>query len=334
MKQCTAKTVLAALLAAGALCLLPYVVPAAIAAAYLPEATRLVILAGTAMSLNLLVGTTGLLSLGQGLFFGLGAYVVAIATIRYGLSYWSGVALALVLSVPVSLLSALISLRARHLFFGLLTLAIGQVAFVFVVSSYNLTGGDDGLVGVTLPDWLGSGAAQFRFAALVTVAACLVLLKITSSPFGAMLGAVRDNADRVASLGGNPKRFELAAFVIAGAFGALFGAVLAGVEGSVDPHLFSWVTSAMLLMMIALGGRSVFLGPVLGTLVLEIPRAYVQVHSSNADLVVGALVIFCALVFPEGIAPKLAALLAAPLRARRCVAGAAASSQRGVEGQP
>ena len=194
---------------------------------------------------NLMAGSAGLVSLGTSSFVGLGAYVVAIATIRYGLSYWSGVALALVLSVPVSLLSALISLRARHLFFGLLTLAIGQVAFVFVVSSYNLTGGDDGLVGVTLPDWLGSGPAQFRLAALVTVAACVVLLKITSSPFGAMLGAVRDNADRVASLGGNPKRFELAAFMIAGAFGALFGAVLAGVEGSVDPHLYSWVTSAM-----------------------------------------------------------------------------------------
>ncbi|WP_322029276.1 branched-chain amino acid ABC transporter permease [Paraburkholderia sp. J76] len=329
MKQFTAKTVLVALLAAGVLCLLPYV----ISAAYMPEVTRLVILAGTAMSLNLLVGTTGLLSLGQGLFFGLGAYVVAIGTIRYGLSYWSGAALAIVLSVPVSLLSALISLRARHLFFGLLTLAIGQVAFVFVVSSYNLTGGDDGLVGVTLPDWLGSGAAQFRFAAIVSIAACLVLLKIVSSPFGAMLGAVRENADRVASLGGNPKRFELVAFVIAGAFGALFGAVLAAVEGSVDPHLFSWITSAMLLMMIALGGRSVFLGPVVGTLVLEIPRAYVQIHSSNADLVVGALVIFCALAFPEGIASKLAAMLAAPLRARRGMPGTTSSSQRGVEGQ-
>jgi branched-chain amino acid transport system permease protein len=329
MKQFSAKSVLAGLLAMGALCLLPY----AISAAYLPEVTRLVILAGAAMSLNLLVGTTGLLSLGQGLFFGLGAYVVAIATIRYGLSYWSGMALAIALSVPASLLSALISLRARHLFFGLLTLAIGQVAFVFVVSSYNLTGGDDGLVGVTLPEWLGSGPAQFRFAAAVTVAACIVLLKIVSSPFGAMLGAVRDNADRVASLGGNPKRFELAAFMIAGAFGALFGGVLAGVEGSVDPHLFSWVTSAMLLMMIALGGRSVFLGPVLGTLVLEIPRAYVQVHSSNADLVVGALVIFCALAFPEGVAPRLATLLAVPLRTRRCIRGSASSSQHGVERQ-
>lgn len=330
MKPFSAKTVLVAFFAAGALCLLPNAAPPA----YLPEVTRLVILAGTAMSLNLLVGTTGLLSLGQGLFFGLGAYVVAIGMIRYGLSYWSALALAIVLSVPVSLLGALISLRARHLFFGLLTLAIGQVAFVFAVSSYNLTGGDDGLVGVTLPEWLGSGAAQFRFAAIITVVACLVLLKIASSPFGAMLGAVRENADRVASLGGNPRRFELAAFMIAGAFGALFGALLAGVEGSVDPHLFSWVTSAMLLMMIALGGRSVFLGPVLGTLVLEIPRAYVQVHSSNADLVVGTLVILCALVFPEGIAPKLVALMAAPLRARHRAPGPASSSQRGIEGQP
>ncbi|WP_454805615.1 branched-chain amino acid ABC transporter permease [Paraburkholderia fungorum] len=330
MKQFTRKTLLTALLAGVVLCLLPY----AMSEAYLPEITRVVIFAGAAMSLNLLVGATGLLSLGHGLFVGLGAYVVAISTIRYGISYWAGAALALAISVPVSLLTALISLRARHLFFGLLTLAIGQIAFVFVVSNYNLTGGDDGLVGVTVPAWLGSSAAQYRFAVVVAIAACVVLLKLVASPFGALLGAVRDNADRVASLGGNPKRYEVAAFVIAGALGSIFGVVLAGVEGSVDPHLFSWVTSAMLLMMIALGGRSTFLGPVLGTLVLEIPRSYVQAHSSNSDLVVGTLVILCALLFPEGIGPKIKVLVSAIFGAPRLVGEAVSSSKNEAGGQP
>jgi branched-chain amino acid transport system permease protein len=329
MKQFTGKTLATFLLMGVMLCLLPIVM----SAAYLPECTRLVILAGAAMSLNLLVGATGLLSLGQGLFMGLGAYVVAIATIKYGVSFWSAAALALAISVPVSLLTALISLRARHLFFGLLTLAIGQVAFVFVVSNYNLTGGDDGLVGVTVPAWLDGAVAQYRLAVVITVVVCIVLLKLIASPFGALLGAVRDNSDRVASLGGNPKRYEIAAFMIAGALGSVFGVVFASTEGSVDPHLFSWVTSAMLLMMIALGGRSTFLGPVLGTLVLEVPRAYMQTHSSNADLVVGALVILCALLFPEGIGLRLSALLRAVFTARRCAVEAASSPQHRARGQ-
>jgi branched-chain amino acid transport system permease protein len=331
MKRFTGKTLSAFVLLGLGLCLLPYVM----SDAYLPEVTRLVIFAGAAMSLNLLVGATGLLSLGHGLFVGMGAYVLAISTIRYGMSYWSGAALALALSVPVSLLTALISLRARHLFFGLLTMAIGQVvAFVFVVSNYSLTGGDDGLVGVSVPQWLIGGAAQYRFAVALTVVVCIVLLKIVASPFGALLGAVRDNADRVASLGGNPKPYEIAAFVIAGALGALFGIAFATTEGGVDPHIFSWVTSAMLLMMIALGGRSTFLGPVLGTMVLEMPRAYVQTHSANADLVVGVLVILCALLFPEGIGPKVRALPSARFNARRSAFEAASSSQHGGSGQP
>jgi branched-chain amino acid transport system permease protein len=330
MKQLNRKALGAFVLAAALL----YLLPAAIPQAHLPELTRLVILAGAAMSLNLLVGATGLLSLGQGLFMGLGAYVVAIATIRYNLSWLAGVGLALTISVPVSLLTGLISLRARHLFFGLLTLALGQVAFVFVVSSYNLTGGDDGLVGVTVPDWLGSSVAQYRFAMIVVVVACVLLLKIVASPFGALLGAVRDNADRVASLGGNPKMYELAAFVIAGAFGALFGTLLATTEGSVDPHLFSWVTSAMLLMMVALGGRSTFFGPIVGAVILEVPRAYVQTHSANADLVVGALVILCALLFPEGVGPKARSLLSTMFKSRRRAAiEAALPSQNGAGAQ-
>jgi branched-chain amino acid transport system permease protein len=301
MEQFTAKR-LASLLP---IAVLLYVLPFVLSAAVLPEATRLVVLAGTAMCLNLLVGTTGLISLGQGLFLGFGAYVVAIANIRFGMSYWTAGLIAVVVAVPLSLLVGLISLRARHLFFGLLTLAIGQVAFVWVVGHYKLTGGDDGLVGVTVPAWLDSETAKHFFAVTVMLAVSVGLLKLLASPFGTILAAIRDNSDRVASLGGNPRLHELAAMVATGTLGAVFGVVNAGTEGSVDAHLFFWTTSAMLLNMIALGGRSIFLGPLLGAVILEVSRAWVQAHSSNADLVVGGLVILCAVLFPEGVGPPV-----------------------------
>lgn len=297
MLQFDAKRVGSVLAVGLIFALLPLVLPGTMQR----EITRLAVLAGSAMTLNLLVGAIGLISLGQGLFYGFGAYVVAVATINFHVPYWHAVLLALALAAPLSLLVALISLRARHLFFGLLTLAIGQVAFVIVSRSYDLTGGDDGLTGVVVPDWLDSGLPRHFVAVGIFVLVGLFLLRLLASPFGAMLAAVRDNADRVASLGGNPWLYEIAAMMVAGFLGTIFGIVSATTEGSVDPSMFSWVTSAMLLMMVALGGRASFIGPVIGVAVLELSRVYVQMRSSNSDLVVGLIVIVCAVLFPEGL---------------------------------
>lgn len=282
--------------------------PLVLPAAHLPAVTRLLVISGAAISLNVMVGATGLLSMGQGLFLGLGAYAVALGTIRFRLDYWTASALALALAVPLAALVALVSLRARHLFFGLITMAIGQVGFVFVSRNYQFTGGDDGLVGVVLPRWLDNDFAQHFFALGVFLVVGLMLLKVLASPFGAMLSAVRDNPNRVASLGGNPKTFEFVAMLLASVLGTLFGALWSCTEGSVEPGLISWVMSAMLLMMVALGGRSLFIGPVIGAAVLELSRDYVQAQSSNADLVVGLIVIACAVFFPEGLGLAFKAL--------------------------
>jgi len=297
MEQFTAKR-LCALMAIGAAF---YLAPFVVSRAALPEATRLAVLAGTAVSLNLLVGTTGLISLAQGLFLGFGAYVVALSTIRYGQSYYEGALIALATSIPLAALVALISLRARHLFFGLLTMAIGQVAFYFVSSNYELTGGEDGLAGVVVPHWLDGELSHHIFAVTALLALCVVLLRLLGSPFGAMLVAIRDNPHRVASLGGNPKTFEFVAFVISGTVAAIFGVVFAGVEGNVDPTMISWTTSNLIIVMIALGGRFTFLGPIFGAVILESTRAYIQAHSANADLVVGVVIIVCTLMFPGGL---------------------------------
>lgn len=319
---------LAILLSVGVLFLM---LPAVFPTLGLSEATRLAVTVGSAMTLNLLVGSTGLLSMGQGLFFGLGAYALAIATIKFGVPYRYAILIGPLIAVPLSIVVALISLRARHMFFGLLTLAIGQVAYVLVARSYNLTGGDDGLTGVAIPVWLDSPWAKHVLAVTVLVLVCICLLRLIASPFGAMLGAVRENSDRVASLGGNPKLYEVAAMTIAGSVGSVFGVVAASTEGSVDPIMLAFHTSAMMVMMIALGGRSIFLGPLLGAVVLETSRVYVQSHSSHSDLVVGTIVILCAIVFPEGAAHAIKKLIRDrfPGRGQTEVGGALQDAGRG-----
>ncbi len=271
----------------------------------LPPITRTVVLAGAAMSLNLLIGNAGLISMGHGLFLGLGAYVVAVANVKHGVPILWCAAGALVASVVVGMIAAGIALRARLLFFALLTLALSQVGFVFVARNYALTGGDDGLVGVQVPSWLDGDVPEHLLAVVVTTLVCILLTVLLASPFGATLRAVRDNSERVASLGGNPKVFEFVAFVIAGVLGSTMGIVAAITDRAVEPGLISWTTGAILLVMVALGGRFTFFGPIIGAVVLELTRAYVQAFSTHADLVVGLIVILCALAFPEGIAPRV-----------------------------
>jgi branched-chain amino acid transport system permease protein len=303
MEQLSFRRVFGVLAVGLAALSLAWLVPAT----QLPEITRIVVLAATAMSLNLLIGNAGLVSIGHGLFLGAGAYVFAIANIRYGWSLGWGVLAAIVFSLLLGAVSAIIALRARALFFALLTLALGQVGFVFTARNYDLTGGDDGLVGVTVPDWIGSDVDHHILAVLVATLVCLALLVLLASPFGATLRAVRDNSDRVASLGANPRIFEFTAFVIAGVFGSMMGIVAAITENSVVPDIVSWTTGATLLVMVALGGRFTFFGPILGAIILETARTFVQSHSSHADFFVGLLVICCALAFPEGIVPRLQA---------------------------
>jgi branched-chain amino acid transport system permease protein len=229
--------------------------------------------------------------------------------VKYGVGVGWAALCAIGASFGVAKVAGIIALRARLLFFALLTLALGQVAFVFVARNYRLTGGDDGLVGITLPHWLDSDVTQHLLAVVATTAVCAFLMALLASPFGATLRAVRDNSDRVASLGGNPKRYEFAAFVIAGVLGSIMGIVAAATEQAVEPTLVSWTTGATLLVMVALGGRFTFFGPIFGVILLELTRGLVQARSTHADLVVGLLVVACAVAFPEGIGPRLQALL-------------------------
>jgi branched-chain amino acid transport system permease protein len=298
MQQVSAPRILLIVMLGCLVASLPLFVPIS----HMPGVTRTVVLAGAAMTLNVLIGNTGLLSMGQGLFVGLGAYAVAIGGVKFGLSIFSGLALGLLASVVLGGLVAAIALRARHLFFSLLTMAIGSVAYVFVTSSYQWTGGDDGLVGYPLPSWLQSDLEKHLFAVTVITAITIAILLILASPFGVAMRAVRDNPERVASLGANPKKVEFAAMVLAGALGTICGSVLAITDESVSPATtFSWMVSANLMVMVAVGGRSMFLGPILGVAIIESVRNYIQGFSEHSDLVVGGLIMCCAIAFPEGI---------------------------------
>lgn len=301
MVQQLSRRTIAAIIAIGVVVgALAYVV----APVDLSPLTRATVFIGAAMSLNLLIGNAGLISVGHGLFVGLGAYTVAVGTITFELPLAITVLIALGGSVVLALLTGLIALRAKALFFALLTLALSEVGFVYVSRSYAVTGGDDGLAGIPVPEWLFPAESQHLMAVAVTTVILLAVLVLLASPFGATLRAIRDNRDRVASLGGNPKLYELSAFMLAGVLGTVAGMSLAISDRLVTPEIISWTTGTLLLVMIAVGGRFSFFGPVLGVVLLELTRSEVQAVSVHADLVIGVVVIACAVAFPDGIAGR------------------------------
>ena len=260
-------------------------VPAFADTAMLTLVARAMIFALAAASLGFILGQGGLVSFGHAATMGIGAYAV-------GILMEEGVRDALV-SFPVAMAAAglfalvtgAISLRTRGVYFIMITLAFGQMAF-FVTQSLSAYGGDDGLTlaarsTVAGMRWL-KDPKTFHYVVLGLLAfTVLVSTVLAHSPFGRVLAAGRDNERRLRALGVDPYAYRLVAYVIAGAFAGLAGALYANLTEFVSPAYLSWHRSAEFIVMVVAGGPLSALGPVLGALgvvLLEDGLAHLTEH--------------------------------------------------------
>jgi branched-chain amino acid transport system permease protein len=250
---------------------------------------------------NLLVGYGGRVSFGQGAFYGAGAYVIALAWLHLHMSFWISFICAPFVGAAVALVIGLIALRTRRLYFALLTLAFSQLLYVIVQQQVNFTGGANGVFGPMLPAFLLQGDNAYYFTLAVAVLGLLALWKITRSPFGMTLRAIRENPERAEALGVNVFRQQLLAFVFAGAFCALAGALFVVQDQSANPNLLSWTESGIPIFMAVIGGQFTFLGPALGALIYEQGRDVVLAQFSDWQLVFGLLLLLIVLVAPDGV---------------------------------
>lgn len=264
-------------------------------------ASRIMILGLLAMSLNLLVGNTGIVSFGHGLFYGTGSYAVSLLALHKGWAATTGLLLGPVFAAVFAAIGGLIAFRARRLYFGLLTLAISQFGFVLATQWYSLTQGENGIHGVEMPDWLLTTNDKYRFIFIVFTVALVAIRVLLASPFGTTLRAVRENRDRVAFLGVHAIRYEYAAFVISGAFAGLAGSLLVVLDQNSFPQLFHWTTSAEPLLMIIIGGAGTFFGPLLGAAVVVYVQDYLRSITDNVNLLYGIVVLVIALLAPGGL---------------------------------
>ena len=263
-----------------------------------------------AVATNLLLGFGGLVSFGQGVFYGLGAYTVALNWMHHGLSFWEAFALAPFVGAAASVLMGLVALRTRKLYFALLTLAFSQLAYVIVGVQYNFTSGANGIFGAMVPNWLVSPRNSFFFVLGVTVVSLLVMWKVTSSPFGLVLQASRDNRDRVEALGVNVFRHQLVAMAIAGFFCAVAGTLFVIYSQSTYPDLFLWTSSGIPVFMVVIGGMYKYMGPVIGAVVYEIAHHFLIGYTQDWQIVLGLVLVVIVLLRPDGLAGAFNGLIA------------------------
>ncbi len=297
------------LLGAGALLLgaMPFFAPSY----YVELGTYALISAMLALSLQLLVGCTGLVSLGHAAFYGLAAYTVYLITpANKGMSILVSLPAAVAAAGLAALLVGALSLRTRGFFFLMVTLAFGQMMF-FVFHDTKLGGGTDGAFLsrplLSILDWelpltkRQRPIATYYLSLGLLIAMYLSLVLILRSLFGRVLEGIRVNEHRMQALGFNTYRYKLAAFVIAGLLAGVAGHMWAMHRGFVNPELIGWHRSAEALLMILMGGLRTLHGPIIGALAFTGLGEFAQLITERKLLVEGLVILFVVLALPKGL---------------------------------
>jgi branched-chain amino acid transport system permease protein len=250
-------------------------------------------------SLYLILGPGGLVTFGHACYFGVGAYAVALGVRYAGLSFASALVLAPLAAGLFALAFGWLSVRVSGVYFAMLTFALAQIVWSVVFQWYNVTGGDNGLIGLWPPSL---SPLVFYFVTLVLTAGSIAILGwIPHSALGYALRVTRDSPARAAAIGINVRLVRLVAFVITGLFAGLAGGLSAFAKGSVFPTAISIGRSIDGLVMVLLGGVESIAGPVVGAAVFYLMQTETLRYTDRWRLVLGMLIILIVLVFPKGI---------------------------------
>lgn len=260
-----------------------------------------------AMSLNLLVGLTGLVSFGHAAWFATGAYIFGLLMQRTGLPIPAAMLAAVAGTAALALVVGAICVRLTEIYFSFITLAFQMFIHSIIITWVGMTGGDQGLRGgIPRPPFLGVDLGRapvlYAFCAIVFVLCLLLMRQVSQSPFGYTLRLVRDNPARANFLGVDVVRMKLGIFVLAGAMASVGGIVLALFVSGAYPEFGFWTTSGEAIFMIMLGGTQLFMGPLVGALLLQTLNHYVTIYTEHHGLVLGSVILLIVLGLRRGIA--------------------------------
>lgn len=259
-----------------------------------------------ALSLNLLIGSAGLVSFGHAAYFGMGAYSFGLLMQTGAWSVPAAIMAAVAMTALLALIIGALCVRLSEIYFAFLTLAFQMLLHSLILSWIGLTGGDQGLMGgIPKPPFLGVDLARqdhlAAFSLFCLVASAVALRQILRSPFGAALRMLRDNPDRAAFLGLSVFRYRLAAFVIAGSFAGLAGVLMSLYVSGAFPSFAFWTTSGEAIFMIMLGGVSVFLGPLVGAAIFLMLNDWITAVTEHHGLFLGIILLIIVLGLRKGL---------------------------------
>jgi len=255
-----------------------------------------------AMSLDILMGYTGMDSLGQAAFFGMGAYTTGILMTRYGFGWEAAVLLGLLMSTATAALSGLVAVRVRGLFFLVITLAVSQVLWGLSHRLGNITGGWVGLRGITRPLPILEPDINFYYLELVVfLAAGFLMYRLIHSPFGLTLRGIKDSESRMETSGYNVWLHKYIVFVICGLFSGVAGILYCFFAQFLSPGVLAVRTSFDAMLMVIIGGTGTLIGPIIGAAAIVTLRNYLSVYIDQWLIVLGLIYILTTLYAPKGI---------------------------------
>lgn len=280
-------------------------------------AMRVMLLGIFALGYNLLLGQTGLLSFGHGAFYAAGAYGMGFFWLHLSPHPLLGIAAGILAAAALALVIGFICVRHTEIYFAMLTLAFGMMVFSLIWNAREITGGDDGLVGIMrdpislfglgkIP--IGKDTQYYHFVLFFFVLSVWVAHRIRNSPFGLVLSGIRENARRTEFAGVAVKRYRLAVFVVSGAFAGLAGSLEAMLQSNARPFMAHWTHSADPILVSLLGGLHALTGPLVGSLIFVAMREIVQRFTENWMLWFGIVLLVIILGFRGGVVGVVAEL--------------------------
>ncbi len=263
-----------------------------------------------ALSLNLILGFTGQMSLAHGAFFAIGAYGVAILTYTLGWNFWLALPSSALFAAFIGFLVGMPALRTRGSYFAITTMCLGEIIYLIAGNWMELTGGHNGIVGIPVPSPIAvpgvleitfqSQASQYYLVLFFLLLTVFVMHRLTKSLRGMTFLATALNEDLSEAVGINTFRTKLLSFIVANFFAALAGGIYASLIGSISPSVASLTMTFNFLMFVLLGGITTLAGPIIGAFIIPILLEYLQFLQDYQMILFGFLLIVVIIYFPTG----------------------------------
>lgn len=282
------------------------VMPIVLSSFHMSILSEILIFGVFALSLNILVGYTGLVSLGHAAFFGVGAYAAGFVAKNLSANFFLTLLAAILVSVIVSAIIGFFSTRVSGFYFLMLTLAFSQMIYSFVYQWTSVTGGSNGLSGIPNPNLIGSIGISNPISLYFLILAVFLLVyfsvkMLLGSPLGKNFVGIRENETKMKAIGYNTMLYKNLAFIIAGGFGGVAGCLYTYFNGFVSPSDVYWTMSGSVLMMVIIGGSGTMLGPVLGAGLIILLETIVSSYTDLSMLIIGVIFILFVIFAPKGI---------------------------------